>query len=164
MCRACTKTPTPSCSSRQGTYASYVVGSLTRLCAWACMLLCTADVFVQASMAVIAALKWSGSETTPLFLLSSMFHVICLQAFCKDVLQQPAEDMPRDLRERALPRCAMRYYWLQARGHRITPKWSFARDSPAKFAERYGSTEVAIEEWRQHWLQSPEGRLYGGEG
>ncbi len=91
-----------------------------------------------------------------------MFRMICLQAFCKDVLQQPAEEMPHRLRERALPRFAMRYYWLQAHGHRITPKMSFAEHSPAKFAARYGSTEEAIEDWRQHWLHSPEGRLYGG--
>ncbi len=120
--------------------------------------------FVQACMAVVAAKKWSGSETMPLFLLSSMVHTICLQEFCKDVLQLPAEEMPRLLRERALPRFAMRYYWLQAHGHHITPRFHFAEYSPAKFAERYGSTEEAIEEWRQHWLLSPQGRMYGGGG
>ena len=90
--------------------------------------------------------------------------MIRLQAFCKDVLRRPAEEMPRYLRTSALPRFAMRYYWLQGHGHRITPKMSFAVDSPAKFAARYGSTEEAIEQWRQHWLQSAEGRLYGGSG
>lgn len=40
----------------------------------------------------------------------------------------------------------MRYYWLQAHGHRITPKVAFTRYSPASFAARYGSTEEAIEE------------------
>ena len=93
-----------------------------------------------------------------------MFHVIRLQAFCKDVLQQPAWEMPRNLRDRSQTRFAMRYYWLQAHGRRITPKMTFAEYSPAKFATKYGSTEEAIEEWRQHWLQSPEGRLYGGSG
>ncbi len=86
-----------------------------------------------------------------------------MQAFCKDVLQQPAEEMPPALRFQALPRAAMRYYWLQTHGHRIGPKISFATLSPAKFAARYGTTEEAIEEWRQHWQHTPEGRLYGGE-
>ncbi len=93
-----------------------------------------------------------------------MFYVVCVQAFCKDVLQRPAKEMPHCLFNFALPRFAMRYYWLQAHGHLITPKMKFATYTPAKFAERYSSTEEAIEEWRQHWLQSPEGRLYGGSG
>lgn len=107
---------------------------------------------------------WSGFDMILLSLLSSMFHVICVQAFCKDVLQQPAEKMPHSLRNKALPRFALRYYWLQAHGHRMKPMMSFAVYSPAKFAAKYGSTEEAIEKWRQDWLHSPEGRLYGGEG
>ena len=130
---------------------------------WAGVLLFIADVFVQAVMAVLTAFKWSGSDTIPLSLLSTLFHIICLQAFCKNVLQQPVEEMPRYLRERALLRFAMRYYWLQAHGHRITSQYAFAMYSPAKFAARYGSTEEAIEKWRQHWLKSPEGLLYGGD-
>lgn len=39
---------------------------------------------------------------------------------------------------------------------------NFAQYSPAKSAERYSSTQEAIEKRRQYWLQSPEGRLYGG--
>ncbi len=61
-----------------------------------------------------------------------------------------------------LPRIAMRYRWLQAHGLNIVGKAAFARLSPAKFAARHGSLEEAIEEWRQCWLQTPEGRLYGG--
>lgn len=57
----------------------------------------------------------------------------------------------------------MRYYWLRNHGHSAaTLTLGFVIHSPAKFAARYGSTEEAIEEWRQHWLQTPEGRLYGG--
>ncbi len=57
----------------------------------------------------------------------------------------------------------MRHYWLCNHGHSAaTFTLGFASHSPAKFAARYGSTEEAIEEWRQHWLQTPEGRLYGG--
>ncbi len=133
--------------------------------AWAAVaavLLCISDVVAQAARAVLVAGKYSGFAMIPLSSLLS-FHEMCLQAFCKDVLQQPAEEMPSNLRERALPRFAMRYYWLKAHGHRITPKMTFANHSQDHFAERYGSTEEAIEEWRQHWLHSPEGRLYGGD-
>ncbi len=91
-------------------------------------------------------------------------YVLRMQAFCKDVLQQPAEKMPPALQKPALQRTAMRYYWLQEHGHKITPKLYFATLSPAKFAARYGSTEAAIKEWRQDWQQTAEGRLYGGEG
>ncbi len=130
--------------------------------AWAAVLLRISGVFAQAVRAAYAAFKWSGFAMIPMSSLLS-FHEMCLQAFCKDVLQQPAEEMPCNLRERALPRIAMRSYWLQAYGHRITPKMKFAMYSQADFAERYGSTEEAIEEWRQHCLHSPEGRLYGGD-
>ncbi len=77
------------------------------------------------------------------------------------MLQRPAEEMPCSLRGQALARFAMRFYWLQAHGHRITPEMNFMQYSPAKFAASHGSTEEAIEEWRQHWLHTPEGRLYG---
>lgn len=87
-----------------------------------------------------------------------------MQAFCKYVLQQPAEELLPILQQYALQRTAMRYYWLQNHSHQIHPKLSFAALSPAKFAARFGSTEEAIEKWRQHWQQTPEGRLYGGEG
>ncbi len=115
-------------------------------------------------LCLLQLLSGSASDAVTLRLPNCMCCVVCMQAFCKDVLQRPAEEMPSRLCNLALPRYAMRYYWLQAHGHRITAKMSFAEYSPAKFAERYGSTEEAIEEWRQHWLQSPEGRLYGGGG
>lgn len=105
-----------------------------------------------------------SSNTITLCLPNSICYALRLQAFCNNVLQQRVEEMPLYLRIRALPRIAMRYYWLQAHGHRITPKLGFAMLSPARFAANYGSTEEAIEQWRQHWLQTPEGRLYGCDG
>ncbi len=87
--------------------------------------------------------------------------MLCLQAFCTNVLQRPVDQMPPRMRHAALPRIAARYFWMQAHGHRTAAKLSFAAYSPAKFAAMYGSTEEAIEEWRQHWLQTPEGRLWG---
>ena len=58
-------------------------------------------------MAVLTA-----SDAIILCLPSCTCYLVCLQAFCTDVLQQPAEDKPRILHKQGLPRLAMRSYWL----------------------------------------------------
>ena len=111
-------------------------------------------------MAVLPACDWFGLLRD---LIIPERHVLGMQAFCTEVLQRPVEQMPQRMREAALPRIAARYFWMRAHGHRTFAKLSFVSLSPAKFAARYDSTEEAIEEWRQAWLLTPEGRIWGSD-